>query len=488
MRNPMSPGTLRAALSAVALAAVISGGCATNPATGKKQLSLIGEQQEIAMGQQADGEVSASMGLYDDPELQQYIQALGDALAAGSERPHLPWTFRVVDDPIVNAFALPGGYIYITRGIMAHMNSEAELVSVLGHEIGHVTARHSVNQISKQQLAGIGLGIGMIVEPGLSRFADLAQQGMQLMFLKFSRDDERQADDLGLRYTLRGGWDPREMQDMFATLERSSQEAGGGAVPGWLSTHPSPGNRQERAQEQLANLNVNFDEFRVGESSYLRSLDGLVFGEDPREGYFDGRLFLHPDMAFEIRFPEGWRYLNSRQAVGAVSSEEDAIVVVTLVGQNSPESAASEFLSQEGLSSSRVESGRVNGLPAAWGQFEAQQGQTTLSGQVVMVRHKNATFQILAYTPKERWSRYSRAFNGSQQSFARLTDRRALNVQAARIETVVLDRSMTLDEFDRRYPSSVPIEKVALINQVRIADTLEKGRVVKRVVGGPRAR
>jgi predicted Zn-dependent protease len=487
MNLPMSPG-IRCALSAVALAALLSSGCATNPATGKQQISLIGEQQEIAMGQQADGEVSASMGLYDEPDLQSYVQALGEALASESERPHLPWTFRVVDDPTVNAFALPGGYIYITRGIMAHMNSEAELVSVIGHEIGHVTARHSVNQISKQQLAGIGLGLGMIVEPGLAEFADLALQGMQMMFLKFSRDDERQADDLGLRYTLRGGWDPREMEDMFLTLERASEAAGGGSIPGWMSTHPTPGNRQERTRASLASLDVDFARLRVGESSYLRSLDGMVFGENPREGYFDGSLFLHPDMAFEIRFPDGWRYINSREAVGAVSSDEDAVVVVTLAGQDSPESAAHQFLGQEGLSSSRVESGRVNGLPAAWGQFEAAEGQTMLAGQVVMVRHENATFQILAYTPKDRWSRYAQAFNGSQRSFDRLTDRQALNVQPARIETVVLDRSMTLDEFDRRYPSSVPIETVALINQVRVADTLEKGRVVKRVVGGPATR
>src|SRR5438093_2557951 len=139
--------------------------CATNPATGARQIMLVSESQEIAMGRDYDKQVAASIGLYADTALQRWIQQFGTRLAATSERPKLPWTFRVVDDPVVNAFALPGGYIYVTRGILAHLNSEAELAGVVGHEIGHVTARHPASQTSKQQLAPLGLAVASIASP-----------------------------------------------------------------------------------------------------------------------------------------------------------------------------------------------------------------------------------------------------------------------------------------------------------------------------------
>ena len=167
------------------------------------------------MGREYDQDVAASIGLYADSGLQRYIQQFGARLAATSERPNLPWSFHVVDDPVVNAFALPGGFIYVTRGILAHLNSEAELAGVVGHEIGHVTARHSVSQMSKQQLAQIGLAVGTIASPEFERFGALASAGLGVLFLKYSRDAERQADDLGLRYMRRVNYDPREMPHVF---------------------------------------------------------------------------------------------------------------------------------------------------------------------------------------------------------------------------------------------------------------------------------
>ncbi|HYS60950.1 MAG TPA: M48 family metalloprotease, partial [Gemmatimonadales bacterium] len=165
------------------LAALGAAGCAVNPATGARQLMLISESQEIAMGRDYDQQVAASIGLYADTAWQRWIQQFGARLAASSERPNLPWTFHVVDDPVVNAFALPGGYIYVTRGILAHLNSEAELSGVVGHEIGHVTARHSVSQLSKQQLAQLGLAVGSIASPEFGRYAGLAGQALGVLFL-----------------------------------------------------------------------------------------------------------------------------------------------------------------------------------------------------------------------------------------------------------------------------------------------------------------
>ncbi|RPJ83768.1 MAG: peptidase M48, partial [Acidobacteria bacterium] len=214
--------------------------CATNPVTGKRELALISEAQEIEMGREADKEVSAAYGIYPDEALQRYVQTLGASIAARTERPKLPWTFRVVDDPSVNAFAIPGGFIYVTRGILTHLNSEAELVGILGHEIGHVTARHSVNQMSKQQLAQIGLIAGMVLSPEVARFGNLLQTGVGLLFLKYGRDDERQADQLGLKYMVANGYDPRRLVNVFQMLDGVSRQEGGGGgrLPEWLSTHP----------------------------------------------------------------------------------------------------------------------------------------------------------------------------------------------------------------------------------------------------------
>src|SRR6266540_5741347 len=176
-----SPRPRRLMFMAGLLAASTGLACARNPATGARQLSLISESREIQMGREYDQEVRSSLGLYPDSALQRYVQELGARLAARSERPNLPWTFHVVDDPVVNAFALPGGFIFVTRGILGHLRSEAQLAAVVGHEIGHVTARHTVSQITKSQLATLGLVAGMIVRPELARFGDLAQAGMQLM-------------------------------------------------------------------------------------------------------------------------------------------------------------------------------------------------------------------------------------------------------------------------------------------------------------------
>src|SRR3954469_9255079 len=170
--------------------------CATNPVTGKRKLSLVSEQQEIQMGQEGAQQVAQEIGLINDQALQNYVQGVGAAIAAKSERPNLPWTFRVVDDPSPNAFALPGGFIFVTRGLLDLMNNEAEMAFGVGHEIGHVTARHSVQQMSQQQVAQLALGVGAVLSPTVAQFGNVASQGLGLLFLKYGRDDERQADDL----------------------------------------------------------------------------------------------------------------------------------------------------------------------------------------------------------------------------------------------------------------------------------------------------
>src|SRR5690606_31601808 len=196
--------------------------------------------------------------------LQRYVSDVGLRLAATSERPDLPWQFAVVDDPTPNAFALPGGYIFVTRGLLTLLTSEAELAAVLGHEIGHVTARHSVAQISRAQLAQLGLGLGIVLSPEIAQLGDLLGTGVQLLFLKYGRDDERQSDELGFRYMLDAGYDVDEMDDVFRALLRAGELAGQSALPSWLASHPTEAERIESAQRRVEALETRSPDATVG--------------------------------------------------------------------------------------------------------------------------------------------------------------------------------------------------------------------------------
>ena len=472
---------IRSRLIAVGVAAAVVG-CATNPATGRRQLILMSEGQETALGKEADQQAVAAYGLYPDEKVQTYVAGLGKRLAAASERPSLPWSFKVVDDPTVNAFALPGGFIYVTRGILTHLRSEAELVAVLGHEIGHVTGRHSASQMSKQQLAMGGLIVGMVVEPELQRFGGLAQQGLGLLFLKFGRDDENEADELGLRYMAREEYDPREMIEVFGVLDRVSSASGAGRMPEWLSTHPNPGNRQTHIQELIAKTGASGS--TVNRDAYLRRLDGMVFGDNPREGYFLGSAFYHPDLRFQLTFPRGFKTQNQRQAVAGVSEAQDAMVALTLTSGASPEEAARKFLSQQGLQAGRSGRDTIGGLPAYGGFFEVATEQGALRGQVAFVAYDGKTYRLLAYTPAARFASYQNAFDAAIRSFAPLRESRYLDVQPKRIDLVTVGREMTLAEFARAHPSTVEVATIGLINGVDANQTLARGTLAKRVVGG----
>jgi len=435
------------------------------------------------MGREYDQEVAASIGLYADSGLQRYIQQFGARLAATSERPNLPWTFHVVDDPVVNAFALPGGYIYVTRGILAHLNSEAELAGVVGHEIGHVTARHSVSQMSKQQLAQIGLAVGTIASPEFERFAGLASAGLGVLFLKYSRDAERQADDLGLRYMRRVTYDPREMPHVFELLTRVSQAQGGGRVPEWLATHPDPENRRGRIEQEIATLPQTFSGVAVNRDAYLRRLDGLVFGNNPREGYFKDNQFFHPDLRFRVTFPEGWTTSNGKQAVVAVSPQKDALVEVSVAKEQTADAAARAFLAQRGFTSGDPVRASVGGLPAVSAAFAATTESGTLRGTALFVEQGGAVYRLVGYAADARWPAVQRAAERALQSFARLTDPAALAVQPQRVDIVRLDRRTTIEEMARQRPSPASVAALALVNQVDPQTPLEPGRLVKWIVG-----
>ena len=459
--------------------------CAVNPATGQRQLMLVTEGQEIGMGRQADPDIVASYGLYPDSSWQRYVRGLGERLAGLSERPELPWTFRVLDDPVVNAFALPGGFNYVTRGILVYFDSEAELVAVMGHELGHVTARHGAQQATQQQLGQIGLLAGMLFVPRFEDFAGLAQAGLGLLFLKFSRDDERQADELGLRYMYKAGYDPREMPKVFAMLERVSRASGGGSLPVWLSTHPDPENREQHIQDLIAQLPQGFSGRLVRRDEYLRRLEGMTFGADPRQGFFRGSLFLQPDLRFQINFPPAWKTQNQHNAVLAQSGSQDALMQLTVAAARTPEAALQTFLTQQGVVAGPASSGFINGFPAVTAGFQATTQQAVMEGLVTCVSYQGAVYRLLAYAPQNVWGSYEGTARASFHSFNRLTDPAALAVRPLKLTLVRVDRSMTLDEFQARYPSKVDLTTVARLNQLESGARLTAGQLVKRVMGGP---
>ena len=462
------------------IGSLIAAACATNPATGKREVSLVSESQEIEMGRQGAQETLASMPLVADSNVQRYVRRVAMELVGVAERPTLPWNFYVLDDAAVNAFAYPGGFIFITRGILTHMNSEAELAGVLGHEIGHVTARHTASQITKQQLAQIGLVAGSVLSSTVAQMAGAASQGLGMLFMKFGRDAEYQADELGFRYMTKDGYDPKGMSSMFIMLQRQSAMGGQGRLPEWQSTHPDPENRVARNESRLAGFQSTTGSLKVNREGFLQVVDGLVFGEDPRDGYFESNVFYHPNFKLRFTFPQGWKTQNLPASVIGASPEQDAVVRLGL-GKGSPQQALQQFMGQQGIQAGRTSTNPINGLPAATGEFSAQTEQGQLAGIISFVQHSGQTFQILAYTTAQKYQSYVNNLLGSVQSMAPLTDQAKLNVQPARLEIIKLTRDMTIDAFNRSYPSRIPLEYVAIINGVEPGALLKAGTSAKQV-------
>ena len=468
--------------------AMVADGCARNPVTGKSELSLVSESQEIEMGKQSAQQVAQSIGYYEDPAVQSYVSAIGMKMAKASERPNLPWEFHVVNDASVNAFALPGGFIYVTRGLMTSINDEAELATVIGHEIGHVTNRHSVQQISKAQVAQLGLGIGSILSQDVARVAGIASQGLGVLFLKYSRDAENEADKAGFRYALNQNYDVREMANVFQTLDRISNASGGGRLPEWLATHPNPGTRIQNTEQRLDTLSKSLTNTVTNREGYLQHIANMTYGEDPRQGFFENGTFYHPDLRFQIAFPQGWKTQNGADAVVAGSPQQDAIIQLSLAGKASPEEAARQFLSQQGIQPGNTSTASINGLPAASGYFQAQTEQGGVQGLVAFVSYNGNTYGILGYTPQGKLGTYDGVFRQTIGSFSQLRNQAALSAKPAKVELIKLPREMTLEQFNQQYPSSIPVEELAIINELESPQaSVPQGRVLKRVVGGTKA-
>ncbi len=360
-------------------------GCAVNPVTGKRELSLVSADQELQIGKDGYSATLAEYGQYDDAKLQAYVDSVGKKLAKVSELPNLDWHFTVLDDPVVNAFAMPGGYIYITRGILAHLNSEAQLAGVLGHEIGHVTARHSAKHITQQQLAGLGLGLAGAFSQTFARYSGAAEQALGLLMLKYGRDDESQSDALGIKYAIAAGYDPREIPATYAMLKRIG-ERGGSSLPFYLSTHPDPGDREARTTALAATAGGTRPGLLVQQKTYMDRLRGVVFGEDPRGGYFDGSRFYQPGMGFELLFPDGWAKQNSHSSLVAQEPSKAAFAQVTLApnaGTLSPAEYVAALKRDGRVASATGAVETIGGWPAWVGHIVTPPANGAATGRVL---------------------------------------------------------------------------------------------------------
>jgi predicted Zn-dependent protease len=465
--------------------------CAVNPVTGKKQIMLMSEAQEIQLGLTYDPQVMATFGPYPDNTLQNFVQEKGVELGKISHRPNLEYHVKVVDSPVVNAFAVPGGYVYLTRGILAQLNNEAELIGVMGHEIGHIAARHTVSQQSKQQLAQLLLIGGMIASEKFAQYAQYALQGMQLLFLKFSRDDERQADALGVEYSTKVGYDAHKMADFFKVLKKMSLAESEGGVPTFLSTHPDPGDRYNDVNASATEwqTKLNLTDYKVNQDSYLQLINGIIYGEDPRQGYVEGNIFYHPDLKFKFSFPTGWTLTNSPLQVTITPSDQKALILFTLASQKTLESAVDSTMAQYELSLQGSKRTTVNGLQAILTQAkQVTQDQSTGATSTNMVlscfiSYNNLIYVFHGVTTEADFNSYANTFNSTMTTFARLTDASKLNVKPKKVQVVKVQRAGTLaDAFSYYRVSQDKQAELALLNDLELTDQVPVGKLIK-VIG-----
>ena len=314
--------------AAVAFSLVLLAACSTNPATGKRQFNIVSEGQEISIGQQSHPEIIRQFGVYDEkPELNRLVNEVGRRLAAASERPNLPWTFTVLDTPMVNAMAVPGGYIYITRGMLERINSEDELAGVLGHEIAHVTARHSAQQISKQQLAQFGLVLGAVVAGPevLQQYGQLAQLGLGLLFQRYSRQHETEADLLGTGYMAEARYHPVGAERMLMTLQRLDKNPASG-IDRYFMSHPDPAKRVRDVRSKVAELGgmVSGGSFEAPDrDEFVRLLDGAITANSTERVVIRNNTIYDRDHGLVVRAPSGWKATTAPGVVFAMTPSRD---------------------------------------------------------------------------------------------------------------------------------------------------------------------
>ena len=479
----------------IAVFATVTAACATNPVTGKKQMSLLSEAEEAAIGQQQDAEIRREMGVYDDPALQRYVSEIGQDIARASHRPNLPWTFTIVDNSAINAFALPGAYVYVTRGILAYLDDESELAGVLGHEIAHVTARHAAQAYTRQAQANLGLSILSIFVPGTAPFADLGATGLGVLFLRNGREAELEADRLGVEYGSGAGYDPSGVPRFLTTLARVNALSERG-IPNWLSSHPDPGSRVTKA-EPVAGKFVSENAKRINRDQYLERIRGLVFGDSPKDGIVRGNEFLHPLLRIGVTFPEGWELTNTAEAVLAqepgtphfmVLQEVEASLRLGSGGQASRSigDVAVEAMRKAGYTVVDGAMQSINGIQAHVGLYR---GEAKGAGKVMMraahIPIGRQVYVVAGFAPEKEFDLVDREIQPSLQTFRQLSVAEASNVRPNRVEFYVVRAGDSWQSIAARQGKNyVNAATLAIMNDREVSAQPQAGDRVKIVVEG----
>lgn len=460
--------------------AAILSGCAVNPVTGKREFMLMSENREIALGKQADSDIIKSYGSYNDDSIQSWFDERGQEMAKVTHRSHLNYNFTVLDSPVVNAFAVPGGYVYVTRGILGYFNNEAQFAGVLGHELGHVNARHTAARYSKAQFANLTLGIGSIFSEEFAKYAQLASLGATFLFLKFSRNDEREADRLGVEYSSKVGYNAVEMSEFFQTLERMRPE--GGSLPAWQSTHPDPGDRINATKKMALEFqNANPDkEFAVKRNDYLNLIDGLIFGEDPRQGYVKDNTFYQPEMKFMFPVPSGWKLSNNPTEVRMAPEKQNATLIFTFTQGDTPQAAATQFTTDNNVNVSNKQSISVNGMDGfrISGQMVLNNSEIAITS--FFIKKEDSVFVFHGLSSPVDTGTFTGTFTNTAYGFNILTDKSLINVSPEKIKVRKTDGNVLLSKALNDF--GVPEEKLdelAILNGLELDDLVKAGTKIK---------
>lgn len=464
-----------------------------NYVTGEEQRGAYSWQQEVQLGTEADQQIQAQFGLYDeDPGLTAYVERVAqDVLQTSAytdpqtpaEIRNTPFYFRVLDSGVVNAFALPGGYVYVTRGLLAYLENEAQLSVVLGHEIGHVLGRHSSEQAARAQLSQLGL-LGAAVLGGVVGGGQVAEgvlnyggTGLQLLQLKYGRDAEREADRAGVAYAEFAGYDAAEAARFFVALERLSSQTGS-TVPNFLSTHPDPGERAQTIPQLAAQYEGGT---ATNPDQYLAEITGIVLGEDPRQGFVEGNAFYHPELRFRLAVPDGWQTQNSPAAFIMGEPNGRAVFQLTLAQQASAREAAAALANQQGVQVQSSGSTSINGYPAYRVEGGAQQQNGSVGFSATFVEYGGNVYQMLGLTALNAFNTYGGTFRQVAGSFDRLTDSRYLNRRPSRLEVERSTGGATIQSLlrNRTLPTGLSADEVAIMNQVTLTEPIPSGRPVK---------
>jgi predicted Zn-dependent protease len=463
--------------------------CATNPVTGRREFSLMSEAQEISIGQESDPQIRQEMGVYNDPALESHISDIGQRIAKVSERPHLPWRFTVVDQPAVNAFAVPGGFIYFTRGILPFLDSEAEVAGVMGHEVGHVTARHSAQQYTRSVGGQLGLTALGIFVPAARPFGELSAQALGLLFLRYGREDELQSDALGAGYIARLGWDPAAIPGFLTTLGRLDEAAGDRrGVPNWLSTHPEPLARVEEIQPMVEKLRAGRSDFATNRDAFLSRIDGIIYGDNPEQGIVRGNTFLHPPLRFRVDFPQGWQVNNSPEQVVAKAPNAEVYLLLQLVqkpqGRNIQEIALSS-MQNAGFRAVGGERTTINGLDAFVGLYQGQiEGLGNVGVRAAHIAHGTSVYMLAGLAAPNIFEQADSAFTGAIRSFRPLSAAEAENIRPNRVDLYVVRAGDTWQGIAERSGGVISPATLAIMNKSNPQSQPQAGSRVKIVVGG----